>query len=214
MRALAFLLIGKLWHRAQWCRNKQGTTAIEFALVAAPFFFFAFSIMGIGLQFFTINALEHGVETAARQIRTGQMQNGKMVDGAKVDYTLAEFKALVCEQAGLFIQDDCESKLIVHIDSGGGWQDVSATPCLDDSGNLKAATGNATDSITTQTGGANQVVLVNVCYDWELGGRMWNSLWKLLVSEPWKTDGSELSTNHGDKVIIQSIATFRTEPYS
>lgn len=214
MRALALLIIGSLRARTGWRRDERGTTAIEFAMVAAPFFFFAFAIMGIGLQFFTINALEHGVESAARQIRTGQMQNGQMVGGAKVDFTVADFKELVCTQAGMFIEDDCESKLVVHIDSGAGWQDVSATPCLDDSGNLRAATGNATDAITTKTGGANQVVLVNVCYDWQLGGDMWNILWKLLVTEPWDTDERDLNPNHGDKVVIQSIATFRTEPYS
>lgn len=190
--------------------DERGTTAIEFGIVAAPFFLFAFAIMGIGLQFFTINSVEHGVEAAARQIRTGQMQAGYMVSGVKAAYTVGDFKNLVCSKAGTFIEDSCDDKLIVHIVNGSGWHNVSATNCVDETGNLRPATGALTDDITTKTGGASQVVLVTACYEWDLGGMFWESFWRLLVTGPW---GGNEEAQAADKVIIQAIATFRTEPY-
>ncbi len=57
-------------------KDRKGTTAIEFGFVALPFFLFAFGIMLVGLKYFTENALEHAVESAAREIRTGQAQKG------------------------------------------------------------------------------------------------------------------------------------------
>lgn len=201
--------------------DEKGTTAIEFAMVAAPFFLFAFAIMGIGLQFFTINALEHGVEAAARQIRTGQMQNGKLVDGETVANTVQDFKNLVCSEAGSYISgeldesDNCTNdKLVIHIDSGANWSDVAATPCLDEDGNLAPMDAEDTDAISTKTGGASQVVLVTACYEWELGGDFWNSFWNLLVTGPWSNHNKTRSDKFGDKVVIQAVSTFRTEPYN
>ena len=53
-----------------------------------PFFLFVLGIIGVGLYFFTQNALERGVENAARQIRTGQAQNAAM--------TVSQFKTMLC----------------------------------------------------------------------------------------------------------------------
>jgi Flp pilus assembly protein TadG len=202
--------------------DDRGTTAIEFAMVAAPFFLFAFAIMGIGLQFFTINALEHGVEAAARQIRTGQMQGGKSDgDGGTVPNTIQDFKNLVCSEAGSYISGELDEsnnctndKLVLHISSGASWSDVSATPCLDADGNLTAMDAEAGDDINSKTGGSSQVVLVTACYQWDLGGDFWNAFWNLLVTGPWSNHDKTRSEKHGDKVVIQAVSTFRTEPYN
>lgn len=191
-----------------WASDQRGATAIEFGMVAVPFFVFAFAIMGIGLQFFTINALEHGVESAARQIRTGIMQSGYESDGAHSDYTVADFRNLVCSEAGSYIQ--CDENLVVHIDSDDDWSGISTTPCVT-GGNLTPSTGNGTDPITSKTGGASKVVLVTACYEWTLGGDLWQVLWNLLVTGAW---GTGEAARTADKVIIQAVATFRTEPYN
>jgi hypothetical protein len=178
-------------------------------MVAAPFFLFAFAIMGIGLQFFTINALEHGVESAARKIRTGQMQQGTTDgDGNHVDYTLDDFRDEVCAAAGSYI--NCDEHLVLHISSAEEWADIETTPCMT-SGSLTPATGNGSDAIQTKTGGASQAVLVTACYEWDLGGTMWQTFWNLLATGAW---ASSNEANDAEKVIIQGVATFRTEPYS
>ena len=192
---------------SRWRSDARGTTAIEFAMVAAPFFLFAFAIMGIGLQFFTINSLEHGVESAARRIRTGNIQSGHSVAGVQTAFTNQEFKVMICEEAGSYI--DCNSKLVIHMDSADEWSDIVTTPCVS-AGNLTPSSGNATDAVTTKTGGASQVVLVTACYQWDLGGSMWQVFWNLLVTGAWGSGTAKTA----DLVVIQAVATFRTEPYN
>jgi hypothetical protein len=167
----------------------------------------AFGIMGIGLQFFTINALEQGVSSAARKIRTGSAQTGTIVEGQTDDTTLANFKQLVCDESGSYIS--CNSKLVIHVQSAAEWADIVPVNCVT-SGNLTPQTGADSDKLVDYTGGANQVVLVTSCYEWDLGGEMWQKFWNLLAAGAW-SHGEE--ANEAGKVIIQAVTTFRTEPY-
>lgn len=191
----------------RWRSDDRGATAIEFGMVAVPFFLFAFAIMGVGLQFFTINALEHGVESAARQIRVGIMQKGYESSGSHVDYTLDDFRDLVCSESGSYIQ--CDENLVIHIKSDDEWVSGLVTPCMT-GGSLTPATGNSSDAVTTKTGGAGRVVVVTACYEWSLGGDLWQVLWNLLVTGAW---GTGTAAKTADKIVIQSLATFRVEPY-
>jgi Flp pilus assembly protein TadG len=200
-------LLGHVRLFRRWRGDEKGTTAIEFAMVSAPFMLLAFGIMGIGLQFFTINALEQGVSSAARRIRTGTAQTGTIIAGQTDDTTLANFKQLVCEESGSYIS--CDSKLVVHVQSGAEWADIVPVNCVT-SGNLTPQTGADSDKLVDYSGGANQVVLVTACYEWDLGGEMWQKFWNLLAAGAW-SHGEE--ANEAGKVIVQAVATFRTEPY-
>lgn len=52
-----------IWHYA---RNQDGATAVEFALISMVFIFFVFGIMEAGRVMWTYNALQYGIENAAR----------------------------------------------------------------------------------------------------------------------------------------------------
>jgi len=173
-----------------WLRSERGTAAVEFAIVAVPFFLFVFSIMGIGLYFFTTNALEHGVEAAARKIRTGEAQKGAL--------TVGQFKQLVCGEAGSYI--DC-GKLRVIIQHAASWSGISPQACLDDKYNMVPSTGSSDDSVSDYSGEESQVVLVTLCYEWDLA----QSFSFLHLGK--NADGS-------GPAVVQSATAFRTEPYS
>ena len=55
-------------------RRRDGATAVEFALVALPFFAFLFAIMEVALVFFANQILSHGVDRTVRLVQTGQAQ--------------------------------------------------------------------------------------------------------------------------------------------
>lgn len=173
-------------------RDREGTTAIEFGLVAMPFFMFAFGIMLVGLKYFTENALEHAVESAAREIRTGQAQ--------KSGKTLADFRDMVCNEAGSYIS--CDDKLVIHVQSADQWSDITPTPCLT-GGSLTPSTGVGTDPLADSSGEAEAVVLVTACYEWDmtqvfaLGGI-----------------GDAIGDMSNGSALVQAVATFRTEPYN
>jgi hypothetical protein len=175
--------------RAVW-RDRSGAAAVEFALVAIPFFMFVLGVLGIGLYFFTSNALDRGVEEAARAIRTGQAQ--------KSNVTVGQFKNSVCSQAGSYI--DC-SKLSVIVQSAASWSGITPQACVDSNNNLVGSTGASGDLLSQYAGSAKTVVLVTLCYQWDLA-QMFSFL-KL---------GS--GTNGTGPAIVQSATTFRSEPYS
>ena len=167
-------------------RDDRGATAVEFAMVAMPFFMFCFGVLGVGLHYFSTNSLEHAVEAAARKIRTGQAQNSGMTAG--------EFKTLVCSEAGGAI--DC-SKLRVHVQSGDDWS-IVPKDCLGSDSKLAQTSGSASDKISDSSGEAGKVVLVTACYEWDLAAVI-----------PF----IELGNMEGGASLLQASTTFRTEPY-
>jgi hypothetical protein len=172
-----------------WLRDERGAAAIEFAFTAIPFFMLFMGIVGMGLYFFTVNALDHGVEAAARKIRTGQAQKG--------DMTVSAFRKLVCDEAGSYI--DC-GKLTVLVQNAASWGDLDPQSCITDS-SMSQSTGESDDMIEEYSGGAKSVVLVTVCYNWELA--------KLFRDLDFGVAG-----NKDGAAVLQSSTAFRIEPYS
>lgn len=177
-------------------RNSDGATAIEFALVLAPFLAFTFGIITIGLHYLATNSLEKAVYDASRQIRTGQAQQAGM--------TAEQFKTLVCNLAAPHI--DC-SKMQVHLASYDDWQSVTPPTCVDgESEDLTAGTsGDA--PITNNVGGASKKVLVTVCYDWTVAKYL-----PYLIFDDHGNRRQETPLASGG-MLLQASAIFQTEPY-
>lgn len=170
-----------------WASDQRGATAVEFAMVAMPFFMLCFGVLGVGLHFFATSSLEYAVEAAARKIRTGQAQSSGMTAGG--------FKSLVCSEASATI--DC-SKLRVHVQSGDNWADIVPKACLDSEKKLAPTSGSSSDKISDSSGEAGKVVLVTACYEWDLATIL-----------PF----IELGDMENGSSLIQAATTFRTEPY-
>lgn len=176
-------------------RCENGVTMIEFGMVAFPFLLFVLGIMAVGLQFFTINALDHAVETASRKIRTGEAQ--------RAGYTLGDFKELVCSSGGAYIENDC-NQIYVHVQSAGDWAGIDPTQCATN-GSMTPQS-NTTAQLVDSSGGSEQVVLVTICYDWQMPISF--PYLQYMLMRP--ADGVALESGGS---LIQSVATFRTEPY-
>jgi Flp pilus assembly protein TadG len=68
--------IKKPTHR--WCdgrRNRRGAVALEFAILAVPFFLWILFIFEMSYDLFTQEALDFAVHAAVRQIQTGSAQS-------------------------------------------------------------------------------------------------------------------------------------------
>lgn len=176
-------------------KNKDGVTAVEFALVLTPFLLFAIGTIAIGLQFFTINSLDHAVEKASRKIRTGQAQRTNM--------TLGDFKSLVCESGGSYIDQDC-GNIYVHVQNANSWAGVTPTSCAQNGQMTQQS--NTTGAISESAGGGDQVVLVTVCYDWRMP--IYLPYLNYILMRP--ADDIPLASGGS---LIQSVATFRSESF-
>jgi Flp pilus assembly protein TadG len=107
-------------------RREDGVAAIEFAMIATPFFALLFAILETALVFFVSQVVETGVEDAARLVRTGQAQK------AMLDET--SFHATLCGKIlNLF---DCEERLKLDVRVLSSFADPLPSP-LDASGNLQ-----------------------------------------------------------------------------
>lgn len=69
--------------------DESGATAVEFAIIAAPFFLLVFAIIETSVMFFAGQYFETAVDDTARLLRTGQL-------GA--NSTNAQFRAELCSR--------------------------------------------------------------------------------------------------------------------
>ncbi len=84
-------------------KDKQGATAIEFAMLVLPFSMMLFVIIEISLIFFVDSALDSALHKSARFVRVGKAQS----DGWDLD----KFKLQVCNNMAYYF--NCSSSLLV-----------------------------------------------------------------------------------------------------
>lgn len=127
-------------------RAEGGTTAIEFGLLAMPFFLMMFVIMELGMILFTENAIQFGVEESGRILRTAGP--GTM--------TGVDFRDMICNRASVVI--GCNERLGLSVTSARKFADVANPGIADiEPGDVSAFT----------PGGAGDAVVVIATYDWE-----------------------------------------------
>jgi hypothetical protein len=168
-------------------RNDEGSAAIEFGIVALPCLLFVPGLLGLGLYFLASTQLEYGAESAARNVRTGEAENDKI--------TVEGFKNLVCKAAGSYI--DC-NKLSVVVQHSATWSGITPQACVDGNGKMVGSTGSGGDMISKWAGSESEVVLVTLCYEWDLANNF-----------PFLNLGNDGK----GPAIIQAATAFKSEPY-
>ena len=129
-------------------KDESGATAVEFALVAVPFFFLIIGLFEMAMLFTAQGLVEAATNVAARQIRTGQIQQS----GADPE---TMFRDQLCGFSQALLNCERFQIQVVNMDS---FADAEAMedPEFDEDGNM---VGQAFDP-----GDANDVVLVRVAY--------------------------------------------------
>lgn len=128
-----------------------GATAVEFSLVALPFFSLMFAIFDSSLIYFSTSVLENGVNSAARLIRTGQAQTASL--------TQAQFRQLVCNNITPLL--GCDGRLMLDVRKYSSFGNIASPPALD-------ANGNFTNNTQFQAGAAGDVIVVRAFYAWPI----------------------------------------------
>ena len=132
-------------------RNRRGSAAVEFALVAPLFFGLLFAIIELALIFFASQVLETVTQDSARVIMTGQAQTSA--------YTQAQFKNLVCSKVvALF---DCANGVSIDVQSYSAFGSVNIADPID-------AGKNFVPPNNYLPGGPGDIVVVRVFYQWPL----------------------------------------------
>jgi Flp pilus assembly protein TadG len=101
-------------------RSQSGVTAIEFGLLALPFFALVGAILETSLIFISGQVLESALHDSSRLVRTGQTQTG---------FNLDTFRADMCGRTyGLF--GDC-SGIFIEVAPVGNFASAAVTPPVD-----------------------------------------------------------------------------------
>jgi Flp pilus assembly protein TadG len=129
--------------------QQDGSAAVEFGLVAAPFLALVFAIMETAIVFFAGQALETAVADSARLIMTGQAQSQ--------GFSQSQFKNAVCSKIyGLF---DCQNGVFVDVKTFTSFANVTMNNPVDGQGNFQ-------NNFSYQPGGPGDIVVVRLFYQY------------------------------------------------
>jgi len=138
-------------------KDSEGATAVEFALIAAPFLALIAALIQTFLLFFAQALLENAVRASARQVLTGQVQTA---DASMTQAQgMAAFHQTVCNNANVLFT--CTG-LMVDVQVANNWSSANTTmPTL-----TYDANGNVTNTWQFNPGNAGDIVVVRVMYLW------------------------------------------------
>jgi Flp pilus assembly protein TadG len=131
-------------------QNQSGGTAVDFALIAAPFLAVLMAIIESAILLLSGQVLQTATNNAARQIMTGQAQNA--------GWSAAQFKTYVC--GGLTVMFDC-GKLNIDVRAFSTFSSVSLPSVTNPDGTL-------TNAYVYQPGNPGDVVVVRLIYQWPI----------------------------------------------
>jgi len=127
--------------------DENGAVALEFALVAFPFFFILMAIIEASLFFFAGQMLESAIDRVGRQVRTGQLDETS---------TQAQLKTAVCTEASVLF--DCSILLV----------DVKTAATFTDLGDPPEPTEGALDpsEFGFNSPGSGRIMRITATYEW------------------------------------------------
>ena len=164
-------------------RNRRGSAAVEFALVAPVFFALLFAIIETGIMFFAGQILETTTQNSVRQILTGQAQSANY---AKWN----NFRdGVVCGQIPAVLT--C-ANVYVNVQSTSQFSNAVIKNMIDANGNFDPST------LGYSPGGPGDTVVVQLFYQWPL-----------FVTGL----GYNISNLSGNQRLLIATAAFQNEPY-
>lgn len=181
-------------------RDEDGAVAVEFAILAIPFFTLIFAILETSLTFFAQQILESALQDATRYIRTGQSQTVAPAWDTKA------FRKAICD--GTFGMFECSSnpdtsRLIVSVKPvttfGAAATEISKP--IDDKCTLTSTNPADCDWQLAEAfddGKGSDVIIAQAFYKWPT-----------IVNLPWFS----LANQAGNNRLLSAVRVFKNEPF-
>lgn len=171
-------------------KDQKGATAVEFALIAAPFFFMMMMIVETAMVFWTRQVLQEATFQASRTILTGRSQT--LFPGTPQQQTDG-FRDAICER--MQMSSDCASRLLIDVQ-----------PLVSFPGSISSMVSSGQIDPTNfamRPVQPSQIVIVRAAYRVPVITSGFFGTMSRLTSGP----------NAGQNVL-ESVVAFRTEPFS
>lgn len=167
-------------------KARRGSTAIEFAIVAVPFFMLTFGLVEVLMIGFAQTSLDFAIAESGREIRTGRVQQNGVTEG--------EVQTALCNQINRFMVLSCDGNLFLDVDRYASFVDAAAGTVnpVDGEGNFQTAGFGFTPGI------GSDIVVVRAYYRWEVVTPLFEPVFS--------------NTNGGQRILISTMM-FRNEPF-
>jgi Flp pilus assembly protein TadG len=167
----------------RYVRCNSAASAVEFALIAAPFVALLVAILQTALVFFASRVLDETAEQASRYIFTGQAQTAGM--------TQSQFAAYLCQKASTLF--GCNN-FMINVQNYSSFASANtSTPTL-----TFDSSGAVTNQWAWSPGSPGDIVIVQVMYQWPV------------MMGPLGFNLANLA--NGNRLLISTVA-FKSEPF-
>jgi Flp pilus assembly protein TadG len=164
-------------------KDERAATAVEFAILIAPLMFLLLASLQLGIIFFAQQCLQSAATASARKLMTGSVQQQGL--------SQTQFQSAVCANAPVLFS--CGA-IMVDVQSTSSYSSVSTAtlvPTYD-------ANGNVTNSWSYSPGGAGDIVIMRVMYNWPVVAA---PLLPGLANQP-----------NGNRLLV-ATSVFKNEPF-
>ena len=175
---------------ARFLRDRRGSTAVEFALLAIPFALLVFAILESCIGFAGQEVMANITDDVARQLRTGQLRSAD-VAGTKL-------RDLICDKLEIIVSQDCPNLLLVDLRSYSTFADAALATFKIQNGNVVLMQGTTQQTFAVTPGAAESKNMLRVFYKW-----------------PVMTDllASSMANLSGGKTLHFASVTWQNEPF-
>ncbi len=148
-------------------KSESGSTAIEFGILAIPFFMIIFATVETLLAFAGNQLLQNAVDTVSRKLRTGEItfNAGKPA----TDKTEIQFRELFCNEISIMLSCDQlpsgDEKLLIDLKTVTGYASIDTD--IPTVSNAKFSQLDTT-GFSYNPGGAGSINVLRVYYKWEI----------------------------------------------
>ncbi|HEX9159912.1 MAG TPA: TadE/TadG family type IV pilus assembly protein [Rhizomicrobium sp.] len=166
--------------------SRDGSAAIEFAIIAPILVFFVIGLLETGAIYYFNSMMANAAGDAARMLRTGQVQTQGL--------TQAQYVAQICsEMTAMVSLSDCNSNLQVDMEAFNSYTNADYADVVNSDGSLN------TGAMQFNPGNSCDTVLVRAFYPWSI---MTPLMKPVLQNMP------------NGQYLMTSAAAFRNEPFT
>jgi Flp pilus assembly protein TadG len=179
-------------------RSRDGAAAIEFALLAIPYFLIVFAIIETFVAYTAEQLVANAVDTMGRKLRTGNITYNH---NTATDMDRTQFRTAFCDEISILIRcGDSEvatpDKLWIDVKSYPKFSDMPTNVPIKGDGDL------ATAAFTYAPGGPNTRNMLRAYYKWDII----TDLLRPYISNIRPTNGSNY-------FLIVETSAFKNEEY-
>ncbi|TIM16871.1 MAG: pilus assembly protein [Mesorhizobium sp.] len=141
---------------ARFLGDRRGSTALEFAMLAARFALLVFAILESCISFAGQEVMANITDDVARQLRTGQVRQANVTE--------ATLKSMICSRLEIMVAKDCPG-LEVDLRAYPSFAAAAQTGFNIQDGEI-ALTGTTPSTFTVSPGLAESINMLRVFYKW------------------------------------------------